>query len=279
MKDLLVFVDGSQVDNAHLAYAEAMAAIYDSHIDAVVAIELPPFTLATIDATAAAKVSLDNKPREAALKRSAEIASSVEKRLKHSAHSVSQIVGAKEMLAHEITALARIHDLFITSLPSHNVENPAVRTSFDAILTDGCCGVLGLPYGGSGDVAFERITIAWNGSKEASRAVAAAMPLIVQAQEVVVLLVDQPLRRAGEEERPGDEIIKHLSRHDVRAKLARVASADLSKSQAILSEVSRAKAHLLVIGAQAEGGLLQWLQGNTAQETYAASTVPLLIAR
>ena len=188
------------------------------------------------------------------------------------------MVEAKEMLGREIAAAARIHDLFITSLPSKKAENQAIKSSFDAVLTDGCCAILGLPLDGSCNPAFERITIAWNGSKEASRAVAAAMPLIVQAREVVVLLVDQPLRRAGEDVRPGDDIVKHLNRHGVQATLSRVTSADLSISQAILSEVGRTKTQLLVIGAQAEGGLLQWLQGSIARETFAASPIPLLIA-
>ena len=279
MKDFLVFIDGSPLDEAHLACAEALADRFHAHIDAVVAIELPPLPIAAMDPVAGVMMPFDDETRDTALKVSAGIQSSVEQRLKEKcAHSVSRMVEAKEMLGREIAAAARIHDLFITSLPSKKAENQAIKSCFDAVLTDGCCAILGLPLDGSCNPAFERITIAWNGSKEASRAVAAAMPLIVQAREVVVLLVDQPLRRAGEDVRPGDDIVKHLNRHGVQATLSRVTSADLSISQAILSEVGRTKTQLLVIGAQAEGGLLQWLQGSIARETFAASPIPLLIA-
>ena len=280
MKDFLVFVDGSPLDEAHLACAEALAVRFHAHLDAVVAIELPPLSIAAVDPVAGVMMPFDDEARDAALKVSAGIQSSVEQRLKETpcAHAVSRVVEAREMLGHEFAAAARIHDLFITSLPSKSAENRAIKSSFDAVLTDGCCAILGLPLDGSCNPAFERVTIAWNGSKEASRAVAAAMPLIVQAREVVVLLVDQPLRRAGEDVRPGDDIVNHLNRHGVKATLSRVTSADLSISQAILTEVGRTKTQLLVIGAQADGGLLQWLQGSIARETFAASQIPLLIA-
>jgi nucleotide-binding universal stress UspA family protein len=94
----------------------------------------------------------------------------------------------------------------------------------------------------------------------------------------VVLLVDQPLRKAGEARRPGDELVTHLSHHGVKAKLSRVARDELRTSDAILAEVTRMKSELLVMGAHAEGGIMSWFRSDVARDVVAAASIPVLMA-
>lgn len=49
-------------------------------------------------------------------------------------------------------------------------------------------------------------------------------------------------------------------------------------ADAIIAEVNRLDADLLVMGAQAEGGLRQWFQSSVSRQVLADANIPLLIA-
>jgi nucleotide-binding universal stress UspA family protein len=281
MKDILVLATGGAEDERRLAYASKLSNAFGAGVDVVLANEIPPPSVVTTAmplATPAATLDTDEAVRKSALQRGTEHEVALEKRLKgrQPAVSIVRVDETAGILGAAVTALARTRDTFVCSLPGRARDLELSGTIMDAVLVDGGRGVIGLPHDFDGAVA-KRITIAWNGSREAVRAVAEAMPLLKQAEAVTVLLVDQE-RRAGDEARPGDDILRHLTRHGVEAKIARVAASDLKTSEAILAEAKRHGAELLVIGAQAEGGLLQWLRGSVSREVVSSANVPLFMA-
>jgi len=95
---------------------------------------------------------------------------------------------------------------------------------------------------------------------------------------VTVLQVDADLRRAGDEHGPGDDVLTRLKHHGIAPTLDRVASDGLMTAAAIIAEVKRLGADLLVMGAQAEGGLRQWFQSRVSRGVLADANIPLLIA-
>ena len=65
-------------------------------------------------------------------------------------------------------------------------------------------------------VIFERIVLAWNGSREAARALAEALPYLQKAKEVTVLVVDNepPIELNAT---LGVDAVKHLKHHGINA--------------------------------------------------------------
>ncbi|MGH6769870.1 MAG: universal stress protein [Xanthobacteraceae bacterium] len=279
MKDFLVLSDGAPDDEARFACAEALARRFEGFVSAVVAAELPAIP-AMVAAEPAGFIPPDDGLRQAAIERANQVKAKVARRFANHASPVPvfQVTEMPEFLGAGVASLARTSDLFVTTLPADGSESPILDSVLDELLLDGCCGVLGLPLGLTCDASFPTITVAWNHSREASRAVARAMPLIQQARSVNVVLVDQPLRRAGDARRPSDDVIDHLKHHGISASLSRVAREQLRTSEAILAEAGRMGSDLLVMGAPAEGGLLQWFRGSVSREVLAASSVPLFMA-
>jgi nucleotide-binding universal stress UspA family protein len=278
MKDFLAISDGGSEDEPRFVCAEALASRFNGYITVAVVTELPPLQIAAVDP--GISVPFDDVERDAALARGAELKSKVERRFQQHSPSVnvSGVAETPELLDQAVGKIARTHDLCITTLPTGKHDSKLCNLILDGILIGGGRGLLGLPPGSKCNATFERVAIAWNGSRECSRAVSQAMPFIKKAREVSVVLVDPPLRKAGEDFRPGDDIISHLKCHDISASLARVSRGELHTSEAILAEVTRSKAELLVMGAQAKGGILQWFQGTTSREVFAAAPIPLLMA-
>lgn len=280
MKDFLVISDGSSEDELRFVCAESLASRFAGSFNVVATTELPPLPMIADAGGAGVYPPPDDGLRDAALARGAELKSAIERRFqKHSSPvTVFRVDETLQFIGRAVAQIARTHDLSIATLPTQGNNSNLCRSVVDGILIDGGRGVLGLPSGIACKGTFDRVTIAWNGSRECSRALSQAMPILTKAREVTVVLVDPTLRRAGAEFRHGDDIIGHLSRHEVQATLARVTSGELHTSEAILAEAARIETDLLVMGAQAEGGLLQWLQGSTSREVFAASPIPLLMA-
>jgi nucleotide-binding universal stress UspA family protein len=147
----------------------------------------------------------------------------------------------------------------------------------DRVLTDSGRSVIGLPRGWKDSQPVHHVTVAWNGSRESVRAITEAMPLLQRAMSVAVLLVDQ-LRRAGDETRPGADILLHLQRHGVEAKVVHISKEEMKTADAILTECKRLGADMLVMGAQAEGGVLQWFKGSVSRDVVARTEIPVLLA-
>jgi hypothetical protein len=107
------------------------------------------------------------------------------------------------------TTYARTSDLLVVERP--NGERGVLRETLEAALFDSGRPLL-IP--GSAPVAPDTVAIAWKSTREAARAVAAAMPFLATAKRVVVLAVAED-SKAGR----GDtaRLVVALQRHDIAA--------------------------------------------------------------
>lgn len=279
MKDILVIVTGGVYDESRLVSATGIAKTFDAHVTVAIVNELPDPQLYPTDPSIGI-APIDTELRDDALKRGEELRDRTVRRLSELSSSAS-VVLINEFRAHAgdaLCELARLSDLFVATLPTESTKAELMKGAIDKVLVEGACCVLCLSHGTATTAAAKHAVLAWNGSREAARALNASLPLLQQAQKVTVLLVDQSLRRAGEVSRPGDEVLVRLKRHGIEAELVRVASEGLKTADAIIAEVRRLGADLLVMGAQAEGGLRQWFQSSVSRKVLADAKIPLLIA-
>src|SRR3981189_2747654 len=69
-----------------------------------------------------------------------------------------------------------------------------------------------------------KILVGWNASREARRAIADALPFLVAAASVTLLVVDSNKRADRHGEEPGADIALYLARHGAHVEVERVAS-------------------------------------------------------
>jgi nucleotide-binding universal stress UspA family protein len=181
-------------------------------------------------------------------------------------------------IADKIATLARAVDLFVCFNPLAGDSDAFDRRIFEHVLHNGTCGIVIFPHSVKTVSHPQSIVVAWNQSVEASRAVRHAMPMLMKAREVTVLLVDPDLRQAGDDARPGDEIVIHLRRHDVNAKLARVASSHMGVAAAIEAELDSREVRMVVMGGYGKNAFADWLMGSVAREFLEKAEIPILMA-
>jgi nucleotide-binding universal stress UspA family protein len=126
-------------------------------------------------------------------------------------------------------------------------------------------------------IAFDRILIAWNGSRESARAVAEAMPFLRQAKEVTVAVVTD--KRVTEQDAlVGADAVSHLKHHGIDAVLHRVNDRKHDVGAALLAEARRRKVDVIVMGGYGQFRLRERLLGGVTYNLMHEAPVPIVIA-
>ena len=279
MKDILTVVTGGAHDEARLVNATEISRIFGSHVTVAVVTELPNPQIYAGDPSGGG-VLIAGDLHAAAVSRAGELKDWAEARLAalSSPASVVTLNDFRNNLCGLLCRYARLSDLFIATLPADSSNADLMSLMVDTVLVDGACPILCLPHQARSLMEATHAVVAWNGSRESARALNASLPLLGHMKAVTVLQVDGDLRRAGDTHGPGDDVLRRLKHQGIASSLDRVASKDLMTADAIIAEVTRLSADLLVMGAQAEGGLRQWFQSNVSRQVLADANIPLLIA-
>ncbi len=125
--------------------------------------------------------------------------------------------------------------------------------------------------------AAEHVVVAWNASREARRAIADALPLLVAADSVTILVVD-PHKNSRHGDEPGADVALYLSRHGAKVVVERVQSNGEPVADVILGFAKRHHNDLIVVGAYSHARAAEMIFGGVTRSLLRDATVPLLIA-
>ena len=125
-------------------------------------------------------------------------------------------------------------------------------------------------------IVFDRILVAWNGSRESSRAVAEAMPYLQIAKEVMVMSVtgEQGKKVEGN---VGDAAVRHLKHHGVAAHLHRGKCRNSDVGEKLIAEAKKTKCDVIVLGGYGHSRLREMILGGVTYHLMRNSPIPLLM--
>lgn len=124
-----------------------------------------------------------------------------------------------------------------------------------------------------------RVVLAWNASPESARMVSAALPLLMHARAVDIVIVTETTRPPGTVAPvTGDDIASYLARHRVEASITTVAAGALEVSEVLLSVVADKGGDLLCMGAYGHARLRKLVVGATSRALMRNMMVPTLVA-
>lgn len=134
-----------------------------------------------------------------------------------------------------------------------------------------------LPEGDPWTLPPRRIVIGWNGSAEATRAIADAMPFLVEAERVALVVAPAARMQSRPGEEPGADMAAHLARQGVNVDLQQSVGDDAGA--VLLARCASLRAQLLVMGAVARTGVGGWLYGGATRTVLRRAPLPLLLSR
>lgn len=120
----------------------------------------------------------------------------------------------------------------------------------------------------------EKVAIAWNGSTETARAIAFAMPFLKEADEVLVVSVEEGMVPGP----AGKDIAESLARAGIVSRLRHVHGEGRSVGEAMLAESQSFGADLLIKGAYTQSRLRQMIFGGGTSHILAHADIPVFMA-
>ncbi len=175
---------------------------------------------------------------------------------------------------------ARYADLTVLGQP--NSDESFKGPSADAVLVNVMLAsgrpVLAVPYAGDFEQIGQRVLVAWNASREATRAVNDALPLLQDAKSVTVLAVNPRRGIEGHGEVPAADICLHLARHGVKAEAAHTIANDISEGDALLSYAADLGVDLIVCGGYGHSRAREMVFGGVTRTLLQEMTVPMLLS-
>ena len=275
MKRILVPMLGETGDEAALSAASAMAARSTAHVDVVLFHRDPVDTLVgggnaySADLVATIKQFADE---EIAVRR--EFAKSAyESWLAETdgvTGSFSEKIGVPE---HWVPKLGRLADLIILARPNDSGSSADRSAIIDATVGESGRPVMlasNLPAKETG----KRIMMAWNGSAEAARAMAMAMPVFASAEKVIVVGVDEKKNS----DTGVDAVENTFKANGINAEIKAVPEGPSGVADTLLDQAYTAKADLIVIGAYSHSRMREMIFGGVTRDLIKNISWPVLMA-
>lgn len=289
LKDILVSTDATSVGEARLRLAMDLARTSRGHLAAVYPYVEPRRLRSAagveFGAAAAPGVLTGGAAPEAAGIEDTREADRAEAagRLFASEMRRNGITGEWHLLGEDdgeaLIELAKAADLVVLGqLPREGRVDGAARFRPDSLLMEAGRPVLVIPYAGSFPAVGQRVLVAWDGTREAIRAMNDAMPLFSEGAEVTVLHVAAQ-QAALDRVRPAlERAAGHLRRHGFAAKGEESLKGSIAVSDVLLSRAADLGADLIVAGGYHHSPLREAVLGGVTRDLLAHMTVPVLMS-
>jgi nucleotide-binding universal stress UspA family protein len=176
-------------------------------------------------------------------------------------------------VADSVIAHGHAADLIVTSRASKNgwIDDVAERAAIESGRP-----VIVLPEEGDLLSIGTEITIAWKSSKEATRAVFDALPLLRRARHVRLLTVVEDGIDADRASRA--QLVASLSRHGVEAEIESIPKIGLSAGDALLDYAKSRNQNLLVMGLYGHSRFREFFLGGASRDVLSRVSVPVLLS-
>lgn len=167
-------------------------------------------------------------------------------------------------------------DLLVLGQRDPSSASPGVPVDFvESVLADSGKPALILPYINVPAGIGETVVIAWKPTREAARAVRAAVPLLQHARSVQVLTWGKDDEGISGERL---DLSRYLALHGVEAIWHQEGKEPRALGELLLSRAFDLNADLLVMGCYGHSRAREWVLGGTSRTVLEAMTLPVLMA-
>ncbi len=277
LAEILVFVDGRTETAGILEFAGTVAEEHSAHLIGIFMQPEIPATPTETFARGLGIVEVIGEHRAELEKIEVEHRTRFEDIVRR--HGVRSEWRSLSYLSSEVGVHAYYADLVIVARPNSTGQTagpPGLAESL--ILTSGRPIIMFPPNGTVSQV--RRILVGWNARREAVRAVADALPLLVRAEAVEVLVVNDE-RNSDHGQEPAADIARHLARHGAQVEVRTLSSGGAGEEvgRFLLSQAITFGADLVVMGAYGHSYLSEWMFGSVTRTVLREASLPVLMSR
>lgn len=275
-KDLVVFlVQDCRGNHQRLAFAAALAKRWQAHLIATFVthpLAWNPYAGFAVGAALPAMMEAHTARKAAAVEEARRAFEQLTARRSFSSEwRVSEEESLDALMFH-----ARHADLAVLGLAERRQASVEVLGLSEKLVFASGRPCLLLPRDWPVERGVRRVVIGWNGGREAARAIGDALPFLLAADAVHLVVVPDARTKGPYGREPGADMAAHLARHGVRVVLEQQAGNDAGA--VLLERCAAIDACLLVMGAKGRSEVGEFLLGGATRAVLGAARLPLLVS-
>ena len=185
---------------------------------------------------------------------------------------------------HVVLARARAADLVIAAQTDREWRLSSLLDCSDQLAIESGRPVLIVPNAGESRALPEKAIIAWNQSREATRAMYEALPLLKNARAIELLILQEPHTggpldsQMDQRTLPPSVLGQALAEHDIKLTVATLKTSAASVGHEICARAEQEQADLVVMGAYGHSRLREFVFGGATRHVLTHMTVPTLFS-
>jgi nucleotide-binding universal stress UspA family protein len=274
IKDIVVNLSVGAASDAATNYAVSVAAAFEAHIAGIAFAYEPAIAEFGYEGVSVSLIEAERQKATGAAE--AAVRQFEDSTRRNSLSAESHVLDASLAGAgNKFALVARRFDLSVVTQAEPRKFVPEDMI-IETALFDSGRPVLVVPYIQKAGLALDRVMVCWDGSRNAARAAADAMPFLSRAKAVDVLIVTG--ERTKSDEMPGADIAQHLARHGLKVAVQRIVSVDTDVANAILSYAADAGTDFIVMGGYGHSRLREFILGGATRGILSAMTAPVLMS-
>ena len=281
LKTILVLLNDSGRTEQLLDAASPLARQFDSHL---VGLYILPVAKVYADVGMVAAPMIFEGYRDLFKSKLAEVRKKFEARAKQDGLKAEwrTVESNFPEIAESAIAHSRSAELIVTSQIDYGRDGSIERDLVVRLILESGRPVLIIPQKGHfaprGEGIAEKAIVGINGTKESSRAMFDALPLLRLVKETRLVWVD-PYRQSGKAGAvPGAEEAAVLSRHGIKAVAEPMLTDAQNAGEALLMRANDLGADLLVMGAYAHSRMREFVFGGATRHVLEHMAIPVLMS-
>jgi nucleotide-binding universal stress UspA family protein len=273
-KDMVVNLSVGDASDAATDFAVSIASTCQAHLTGVAFIYDPVFADPFYEGMRPSLMEAVRAEAEKAAKAAVEKFEDAARRAGVAAQS--RMLDANFLrAADQFGRIARRFDLSIINQAEPHKAAPEEMIIENALFESGR-PVLVVPYIQKSGLTLDRVMVCWDGSRNAARAAADALPFLSHAKRVDVVTITGEGTKS--DELPGADIAHHLARHGLNINLERIVAVGTDVADTILSRAADTGVDFIVMGGYGHSRFREFVLGGATRGILAAMTVPTLLS-
>lgn len=272
-KDILVYVDGSKSTGCALDAAVVLARLNEARVVAL-HVTPPPFVTGDLGPGAMSEmIRWEEEQERNRVKAADTLVAAVRER---SGRRLDWRADRGDIVE-TIELHSRYADVVVIGRPAaDDLDALGGDYATDSVVMDSARPVLVVPPNWGGKSIGDSVLVAWNRSREASRAVHDALPVLAKAKSVTIFEANPSADTSPRV--VGSEIKDHLARHGIEASFETVTANNTDIAPTMLKRAAAVGADLIVAGAYGHSRLREYVLGGVTRDLLKAADIPVLMS-
>ncbi|MDK3016994.1 universal stress protein [Pseudodonghicola flavimaris] len=180
-------------------------------------------------------------------------------------------------LGRHVAYRARFSDLVVLPRPYGEALGAEAEPIVEAALFEGRAPVLVVPDNCTPKGQPNTVLVAWNESVESMDAIRKALPFLIAAEQVRIVVIDPP-QHGPERSDPGGLLSQMLSRHGVSCEIDVLSKTMPRISDILLRHATDTNADMIVMGAYGHSRFREAILGGATRNMLEQATIPIFMA-